>query len=87
MTLQYSSGSEPSTPSSWPECLQTSASSRTCANGEENGFEAIAVKDATAGLGPESTQAAYVNYGLIANEVVTTEEIVSTLKETASQVA
>ena len=50
---------------------------------EENGFEVIMVKDATAGPGPEATQAAYVNYGLIANEVVTTDEIVGRLKETA----
>ena len=40
----------------------------------------LVVKDATAGPGSEVTQAAYVNYGLIANEVVTTEEIVSRLK-------
>ena len=51
---------------------------------EENGFEVIVVKDATAGPGREATEAAYLNYGLIANEVVTTEEIVSRMKETAS---
>ena len=54
---------------------------------EENGFEVIVVKDATAGPGPEATQAAYVNYSLIANEVVTTEEIVGTLKEAAYETA
>ncbi|MDP6402230.1 MAG: isochorismatase family cysteine hydrolase [SAR202 cluster bacterium] len=48
---------------------------------EENGFEVFVVKDATAGPGPEATQAAYINYGLIANGVVTTDEIVATLKE------
>jgi len=31
--------------------------------------------------GPEATQAAYVNYSLIASEVVITEEIVGSLKE------
>ena len=50
---------------------------------EENGFEVIVVKDATAGPGPEATQAAYFNYGMIANEVVITEEIVGRLKEAA----
>ena len=34
------------------------------------------VKDATAGPDTEDTQAAYVNYGLIPNEVVNTQEIV-----------
>ena len=48
---------------------------------EENGFEVIVVKDGTAGPGPEATQAAYVNYSLIANEVVMTEEIVGRLKK------
>ncbi|MFQ5552359.1 MAG: cysteine hydrolase [Thermoplasmata archaeon] len=46
----------------------------------ENGFDVIAVRDATTGPGPEATQAAYTNYGLIANEVVTTEEILERLK-------
>ena len=54
---------------------------------EENGFEVIVVKDATAGPGREATQAAYVNYSLIANEVVTTEEIVGTLMEAARETA
>lgn len=48
---------------------------------EENGFEVIVVKDATAGPGREATEAAYLNYGLIANEVVTTDEIVSRIKQ------
>ncbi len=51
---------------------------------EENGFEVIMVKDATAGPGPEATQAAYINYGFIANEVVTTEEIVGRVRESAA---
>ncbi len=55
----------------------------------ERGFEVAVVKDATAGarhpdLG-DGYQSALVNYGYIANEVVTTEEIVSRLKETAGQ--
>jgi nicotinamidase-related amidase len=47
----------------------------------EHGYEVIVVKDATTGPGPEATQAAYTNYGFIANEVVTTDEIVRRLKE------
>jgi nicotinamidase-related amidase len=47
----------------------------------EAGYEVIVVKDATTGPGPEATQAAYTNYGFIANEVVTTEEIVNRIKE------
>jgi biuret amidohydrolase len=50
---------------------------------EENGFEVLVVKDATTGPGPEATQAAMVNYGLIANEVVTTEEITGRLRAPA----
>ncbi len=45
----------------------------------ENGFEVLVVKDATTGPGPEATQAAMVNYGLIANEVVTTDEVTQRL--------
>ena len=50
----------------------------------ENGFEVLVVKDATVGPGPEATQAAYVNYGLIASEVVTTDEIAKRLREAAA---
>ena len=50
---------------------------------EENGFEVIVVKDTTAGPGREATQGAYFNYGMIANEVVTTDEITGRLLETA----
>ena len=50
----------------------------------ENGFEVLVVKDATVGPGPEATQAAYVNYGFIANEVVTTDEIAKRLREAAA---
>ena len=50
----------------------------------ERGFEVAVVKDATAGarhpeLG-DGYQAAMINFGYMANEVVTTEEIVSRLK-------
>ncbi len=45
----------------------------------ENGFEVLVVKDATTGPGPEATQAAMVNYGFIANEVVTTDEVTKRL--------
>ena len=51
---------------------------------EENGFEVLVVKDATTGPGPEATQAAMVNYGLIANEVVTTDDITGRLREAAA---
>lgn len=51
----------------------------------ENGFDVIVVKDATAGAGEQATQAAYVNYGFIASEVVTTAEAVEAL-EAASPV-
>ncbi len=50
---------------------------------EENGFEVLAVADATTGPGPEATQAAMVNYSLIANEVVTTDEITERLRQAA----
>ena len=46
----------------------------------ENGFDAIIVKDATAGPGEDATHAAYVNYGFIASEVATTEGVVGALR-------
>ena len=54
----------------------------------EQGFEVAVVKDATAGarhpeLG-DGYQAALVNFGYIANEVVTTAEITARLKEAAA---
>ncbi len=49
----------------------------------EHGFEVIVVKDATTGPGSDATQAAYTNYGFIATEVTTTEEIIKRLKETS----
>jgi len=50
----------------------------------ENGFDVIVVKDATAGAGEAATQAAYVNYGFIASEVVTTEQVVQAMEATAT---
>jgi nicotinamidase-related amidase len=41
----------------------------------ENGFDVFVVKDATTGISPEATQAAYTNYGYIAEEVVTTDQV------------
>ena len=49
----------------------------------ENGFDVSVVKDATAGPGEAATQAAYVNYGFIASEVVTTAEALQALEPAA----
>ena len=49
----------------------------------EHGFDVIIVKDATTGAGPDATKAAHTNYGFIATEVVTTEEMVTRLEEIA----
>jgi nicotinamidase-related amidase len=46
----------------------------------ENGFDAIVVKDATAGAGEEATHAAYVNFGFIATQVATTHEVLEALR-------
>lgn len=51
----------------------------------ENGFDVIMVKDATTGPGPEATQAAYTNYGFIASEITTTEEIANRLRGISSR--
>ena len=50
----------------------------------EHGFDVIVVKDATTGPGPEATQAAYTNYGFIANEVLATDDVIRRLKEAAN---
>ncbi len=57
----------------------------------ERGFEVAVVKDATAGarhpeLG-DGYQSALINFGYMANEVVTTEQIVSRLEKTARRAA
>ena len=46
----------------------------------ENSYDVIAIKDATAGAGPESTSAALHNFGFIATEVTTTDDIIERLK-------
>jgi nicotinamidase-related amidase len=46
----------------------------------ENGFDAIVVKDATAGAGEEATHAAYVNYGFIATQVASTHDVIAALQ-------
>ncbi|MBI5263635.1 MAG: cysteine hydrolase [Bradyrhizobium sp.] len=46
----------------------------------ENGFKVYVVKDAVAAPGADAYKAALVNYGMIANGVVTTEDAVKALK-------
>jgi|LNFM01.2.fsa_nt_gb nicotinamidase-related amidase len=48
----------------------------------ENGFKVILVADCTAGSGPLAKKAALVNYEYIANELVTTAQIITRLNET-----
>ena len=50
-------------------------------DGIENGYDVIAIKDATAGAGPDSTPSALHNYGFIATEVTTTDDIVERLNK------
>ncbi|GAB6879367.1 cysteine hydrolase [Halorubrum gandharaense] len=45
----------------------------------ENGFEVLTVTDATAAAGEEALQAALTNYGFIAHETATTDEVVERL--------
>jgi nicotinamidase-related amidase len=57
----------------------------------EQGFEVAVVKDATAGarhpeLG-DGYEAAITNFGYIANEVVSTDEIVKNMESTVSEAA
>jgi nicotinamidase-related amidase len=51
-----------------------------CRDAAENGFEVLVVADATAGAGPLAKKAALVNYEFIANEVVTTSQIIARLR-------
>lgn len=51
-----------------------------CRDAAENGFEVILVADATAGAGPLAKKAALINYEFIANEVVTTAQIIKRLR-------
>jgi len=50
----------------------------------ENGFEVIVIADATAGVGPHAKKAALINYEFIANEVTTTDDIISRLRQAAN---
>lgn len=45
----------------------------------ENGFEVLTVTDATAAAGREALEAALTNYGFIAHETATTDEVVERL--------
>lgn len=47
----------------------------------ENGFKVYVVKDAVAAPGPDAYKAALVNYGMIANGVLTTDEAVKALTD------
>lgn len=47
----------------------------------ENGFKVYVVKDAVAAPGPDAYKAALVNYGMIANGVLTTDEAVKALAD------
>ena len=50
----------------------------------ENGFEVIVIADATAGFGPHAKNAALINFEFIANEVTTTDDIISRLRQAAN---
>jgi nicotinamidase-related amidase len=45
----------------------------------ENGFEVVAVTDATAAAGHDALEAAHTNFGFIAHETATTEEVADRL--------
>ncbi|MCT9097084.1 cysteine hydrolase family protein [Haloarchaeobius sp. HME9146] len=47
----------------------------------EAGFEVLVVTDATAAAGKDALEAAYTNYGFIAHETATTEEVVARLSQ------
>jgi nicotinamidase-related amidase len=53
----------------------------------ENGFEVLTVTDATAAAGEEALQAALTNYGFIAHETATTDEVVPRLRATGTTTA
>ena len=52
----------------------------------ENAFDIITIKDATAGPGEAATQAALTNFEFLSDKVMTTDEVVTTLKESVSMV-
>ncbi len=47
---------------------------------EERGYQVIAINDATAGPGEDAYKAALTNYGFIAHESVTADEVISRLE-------
>ena len=47
----------------------------------ENGFKVVVVKDAVAAPGKDAYNAAVVNYGLIANAVMTTDDAIKAMKK------
>jgi len=51
----------------------------------ENGFEVLTVTDATAAAGEEALEAALTNYGFIAHETATTDEVVPRLRAAAPE--
>jgi nicotinamidase-related amidase len=51
----------------------------------ENGFEVPTVTDATAAAGEEALEAALTNYGFIAHETATTDEVVPRLRGAAPE--
>ncbi|MEZ3118077.1 cysteine hydrolase family protein [Halobaculum sp. MBLA0147] len=53
----------------------------------ENGFEVITVTDATAAAGEEALEAAHTNFGFIAHETVTTEDVTERLATADSETA
>lgn len=53
----------------------------------ENGFEVLTVTDATAAAGEEALQAALTNYGFIAHETATTDDVVSRLRAAGTTMA
>lgn len=52
-----------------------------CRDAAENGFEVIIVADATAGAGPLAKKAALVNYEFVANEVVSSGQIIKRMRD------
>jgi nicotinamidase-related amidase len=46
----------------------------------ENGFEVLAVTDATAAAGRDALEAAHTNFGFVAHETATTDEVVPRLR-------
>lgn len=51
----------------------------------ENGFEVLVVTDATAAAGHEALEAAHTNYGFIAHETATADEVVPRLEAAAGR--